>query len=272
MWVRANMLSKSIVLSALHRRASFSMGLARGVLVVAVGFFGWLCPRAALAHTPGISTADIDVKADDHVEARLTFASAELLSSVALDRDRDGIISAEDVLAARDDLRAFVVEGTEVDADGAPCPATFLDASLTEVDGLVLEADYACPSDAATIEATLYYLSAPPGGDARLHGSKAPSSPSPRSSRSRPMAVARIAFGSATTEGVLTGEHRAMALRIPGRPDAAARKSSRWSQAWGRWRWSRLLALAAAAVVVALLAYGSQRWRAARTAWQNRTP
>jgi hypothetical protein len=248
-------LSALSALSAARLEALFAFALVAMALLFS--------SRRALAHTPGISTADFDVQPDARVLARLTFSSAELLASLALDRDHDGIVTEEDVLAAREDLRALVVEGTEVDADGSACAATFRDASLTEVDGLVLQADYACPSDAEIIEVTLYYLNAWPRRDG-------PPGAAPRAVRPlrppRLAAVTRLTFGSATTEGVLTAEQRAIALRVPGRADAAARKRSLSS------RRSHLLAVAAATVVIALLAYGSQRWRAARTAWQNRMP
>lgn len=198
-------------------------------------------PGSARAHAPGLSLADFDIHADGEVEARVTFASAELIGDLALDRDRDGVVTPEDVSAARDDLRAFLLDGVAVDADGSACAASFRDASLTEVDGLVLEASYACPSDATEIEVTLYYLSAP--GRGKLH-----------------KGIARIVAGSATTEGVLTGEHRAIALRVPGSGHGATRKPL------------RVVALGAAGVVIALLVWSSRRWRDARAAWQNRTP
>ena len=200
-----------------------------------------LGPRMTLAHTPGLSVADFDLQADGRVQARLTFASAEALGGMPLDRDRDGVVTAEDVAAARDDLRSFVLQGVGVEADGVGCASTFRDASLTEVDGLVLEATYACPADPSELEVTLYYLSAMPRGVAHR-------------------GIARIVAGSATIEGVLTGDRRAIGLHLPGRAHAAAR-SSRW-----------LAALAAAAVVGLLLGYRSRRWRAARAAWQNRAP
>jgi hypothetical protein len=113
---------------------------------------------------------------------------------------------------------------------------------LTEVDGLVLQASYQCPDDAAEIEATLYYLSAPGRGHSARKG------------------IARMVAGSEMTEGMLTGERRAIALRLPARAHAAARQPP------------RVTVLLAAAAAVALLAWVSHRWRAAHAAWQNRTP
>jgi hypothetical protein len=206
-----------------------------------------LLPQYAHAHTLGMSVADFDVHSDGQVEARLTFASAEPLGGIALDRDQDGVVTPQDVSAARDDLRAFLLSEIEVDADGSPCGATFRDASLTELDGLVLQASYACPNDAAEIEVTLYYLSAVARGQLRAQSTR--------------KGIARIVAGSAMTEGVLTGERRALALRLPGRTNAAARKLQRI-----------VLLVVGAIAAIALLAWASRRWRAARAAWQNRTP
>jgi hypothetical protein len=214
--------------------------LGLGLLLMAL----LLLPRSTRAHTPDLSLADFDVQADGHVEGALTFSSAELLG-FPLDRDRDGVVTADDVSAAGEELRALLLQGVEVDADGSPCRATFRDASLTEVDGLVLRANYACPSETAEIEVTLYYLSALPRGRAT----------SPK------RGIARIVAGSATAEGLLTGEHRAIRLRLPGRADTKARRRS------------PVALSAAAAVVIALFAYRairSRRWRAARAACQNR--
>jgi len=205
----------------------------------------FLLPRPARGHTPGLSVADFDVRADGQVEGRLTFASAEQLGGLSLDRDGDGAVTDDDLAAAREDLRAFVLQGVGVDADGATCPAAFLDAELTEADGLLLRTSYACPSDAADIEVTLYYLSGTPEGR--------PGRPSYR------RGIARIEAPDATMEAVLTGEHRAIALHRTGK-GGVGRRNAR-----------RAAVLVVAAMVVALLAYGSYRWRSARAAWQNPT-
>jgi hypothetical protein len=211
---------------------------------------------SARAHMPGLSVADFDVRPDGQVEAQLTFASADLLAGVELDRDRDGVITPDDVSAAGDDLRAFAMQGVGVEADGASCDASFRDASLSEADGLVLRATYACPSEAAEIVVTLFYLSGP------LRGRPTAGAARDRGERG----IARIVAGGATAEGVLTGDHRAIALRLPGKT-----RSSRHT-------WARLAAfggmagVGAGALIVAFLAWRMSRWREARAAWQNRQP
>jgi hypothetical protein len=180
---------------------------------------GQLIPRPAAAHTPGLSTASFDVQPDGRVEARLVFASAEPLRGTPL-RDED--------------LRAFVLDGVEVTADGAACAATFQGAGVTEADGLALEASYACPPGAGDVEATLYYLSA--------------LGPAHRE-------VARITAGSATSEAVLSGDRRAIGLRLPA--DTLRAK---------RLRKGRLLTLVTAAFAVFMVGLFVWRWRATRKA------
>lgn len=187
--------------------------------------------------------------ADGQVEARLTFASADQLGGLTLDRDGDGAVTTEDVAAARDDLRAFFLQGVEVDADGSPCAPSFREASLTEVDGLLIVGSYACPSDSADIEVTLYYLSAAPRGQ-------------PGAASYTRRGIARIEAEGRTIQGVLSGDRRALALQREGKA-----RTGRGGPRNG----VRGVVLVAAAVVVGLLAYGSRRWRAARAAWQNRS-
>lgn len=169
--------------------------------------------RTAAAHTLGVSVSEFDVLPDGRVEARLTFAVAESLGAVVINRDHDGVVTESEVAAAGDELGAFLIRGVDVDAGSSRCPATFVGASLTEVDGLVLQATYACPSDAEVIEVTLYYLTEL----TRTHRQ-----------------IARIVADGAVVEGVLTGEHRAIALTLPNGPrgPTAGRRRHGWRHAF----------------------------------------
>jgi hypothetical protein len=175
-------------------------------------------PRSGLAHTLGLSVAEFDVTPEGPVAAHLTFASAEPLHGTPL-RDED--------------LRAFLASGVDVAADGARCEGTFQGSSVTETDGLQLDATYACPAGAARIDVTLYYLSNLAPGHRE---------------------VARIVASGASVEGLLTGDRRALTLELPGRPGRAAARTRT-----GR----RLLALTAAFVVFMTTLF-VWRWRATR--------
>jgi hypothetical protein len=147
--------------------------------MAAVMMGGVLGPCPVSAHTAGISTASFDVRPDGRVDGRLVFASAEPLHGTLL---------------REEDLRAFVLDGVEVTADGTACAPTF--QGVDDTNELVLQASYACPgpaSEIGEIEVTFYYLNA--------------LGPAHRE-------VARITAGSATSEAVLSGDHRAIALRL----------------------------------------------------------
>jgi hypothetical protein len=167
-----------------------------------------------------MSTASFDVQPDGRVDARLVFASAEPLHGTPL-RDED--------------LRAFVLEGVEVTADGTACAPTF--RGKDDTNELVLDASYACSgpaSEIGAIEVTLYYLSAL--GSAHRE-------------------VARITAGSATSEAVLSGDHRAIALRL--HEDTRRTKNLRRG---------KLLAVVTAAFAALLGGLFVWRWRATRKA------
>jgi hypothetical protein len=192
-------------------------GIRMGMgLVVMTGLF---LPRPGLAHTPGLSVAELQVAADGHVDARLTFASVEPLGTTTM---------------RQEDLRAFVQDGVDVTADGARCEPTYRGSSPTEQDGLLLEASYACPPGAAEIGVTLYYLSALAPGHRE---------------------VARILGPPGTgvgAEAVLTGDHRALSLTLPGA--ARGRRAGATT---------RLVALTVGFAVL-MLSLFVWRWRATR--------
>jgi hypothetical protein len=172
------------------------MRLGIGVVMVIALLF---LPRPGHAHTPGLSMADLAVDAQGRVQARLTFASAEPLRGLPL---------------RQDDLRAFVLDGVDVAADGERCDPSYGGGSLTEGDGLLLEATYACPPGASEIALTLYYL-----GDL------------PRGHR----VIARIVGppnSGAQAENVLTADRRGLVLELPGstapRGGKHAWRASRW--------------------------------------------
>lgn len=209
----------------MHPRASAGgppVRLGIAVVVVVIGLL--FLPRLAAAHTPGLSTSEFDVGPDGRVEAHLVFASAEPLNGTPL-RDED--------------LRAFVLDGVDVTADGSRCDATWQGSHATQSDGLALDASYACPSGASELTVTLYYLSALPPGHRE---------------------VARIAAPGASIEGVLTGDRRALSLRLP----AATASPSGSASADRAARKGRQLTALTAAFVASMLALFVWRWRATR--------
>jgi len=200
-----------------------------GIVVMASLFL----PRAAGAHTPGLSVAELTVAPGGRVDAHLTFATAEPLAGAA-------------PRLAEADLRAFVLDGVDVFADGARCTPGWLGSSVTENDGLLLESTYDCPTGATSIAVTLYYLSALPRGHREV------------------VRIVGPPGSNANVEAVLSGDRRALELKLPPPPpDVAA--GARKERLGRRLTW---LSAAFAAVMVSLFVW---RWRAARRRSGRRT-
>jgi hypothetical protein len=180
-----------------------------------------------------MSKVDMELREGGRVEGLFSFASTEAFG-FPLDRNRDGVISPEEVAAARDELRAFLVDGVDVSADRTRCPAAFTGASLVELDGVVLEASYDCPRDAREIEVTLFYLSDLGEGHRE---------------------VARIVAPGATAEAILTRDRRELTLALPPQLGPAPRVSP--SKRW-------LVAVFAVLVLATILAWARRLGRTGR--------
>jgi len=185
-----------------------------------------LLPRPGRAHTLGLSVAELTVAPGGRVDARLTFATAEPLAGAA-------------PRLADSDLRAFVLDGVDVFADGTRCAPGWLGSSVTESDGLQLESSYDCPAGATTIAVTLYYLSALPRGHREV------------------VRIIGPPGSNANVEAVLSGEQRALALKLPP-PSPEVAERARKERLGRRLTW---LSAAFAAAMAALFVW---RWRATR--------
>ena len=152
---------------------------------------------------------------DGHIDGKITFASAEPLDGTPL-RDED--------------LKGFLMDGVEVAADGSRCEGAFGGSSVTESDGLLLEARYDCPAGATLIEVTLYYLNTLGRGHRE---------------------VARIVAAGNSAEGLLTGDRRALSLQLPTAPRPRARNGRR-------------LIVLTASFLAFMLGLFVWRWRATR--------
>lgn len=124
-------------------RASLASLLALfTVALVSVLVTSW--PKVASAHVLGLSTGEYAARgASLHV--RLAFARAEIARLVPrLDADGDGHVSPPEVEAAREDLEANIVAPIEVRVGGEACAPKLTGAGLTEEDGLLIDARFAC--------------------------------------------------------------------------------------------------------------------------------
>jgi len=118
------------------------------------------------------------------------------LSSSELTLGDAGVVSARFTFAAADlrtDPADFVAHGVGVRADDVVCPGTLTKVEAVGGDGLELAATFACPAHPHTIEYVLYAISDAPAGARH---------------------VARLAYGDATTQAVLSATTRGVTLDV----------------------------------------------------------
>lgn len=178
-------------------RASVVRGGAASVFALA----GVLAAREASAHTVGLSSGEYTVRAS-RIDATLVFARGEVASVAPLvDANGDGHVSAAEVANARPQLRAKVLDRIVVSAGAAACPATLVDAAVTEQDGLVLRGRWECAAAPDRLELPLL--------DDLARGHRH---------------VARVVAGAVTQDRVL--DRDASSLDLPKAPGSAPPKAA----------------------------------------------
>jgi hypothetical protein len=144
------------------------------LVMAALCLSAFSAPRAARAHTTGISQADFVVEPDGRVAATLVFAANEL------------------TIPAADHAR-FVTEGVGVSADGSPCAASFVGSHAVEMDGVELDATFACAKGAREVEVVVYLFNDLAQGH-RM--------------------AASMTSGALSSYRLLSGDHRLIALTL----------------------------------------------------------
>jgi hydrogenase/urease accessory protein HupE len=98
------------------------------------------------AHAIGLSTGEYALRGES-VVVKLAFARAEVASVLPrLDENRDGHVTAFEVESAKKELEAKVLARIHVTSRGAACASALVGVSLTEQDGLSLDARFDCAS------------------------------------------------------------------------------------------------------------------------------
>jgi len=117
----------------------------RALVVAAILLTLALLTRQASAHAVGLSTGEYTAHGA-FLTARTAFAKNELALLVpGLDHDSDGHITAAEVADAHELLTAKILGRIHVTQMGAVCNPTLEDAGLTEQDGILISARWACP-------------------------------------------------------------------------------------------------------------------------------
>lgn len=103
----------------------------------------------ASAHEVGLSRGTYSVDGA-RLRAEVVLSRREAVSAVpALDADRDGQVTDDEIRAARPAISRALVDRIRVRSGDSSCPGALDDVSLAEQDGLVLHATYACPTTIA---------------------------------------------------------------------------------------------------------------------------
>jgi hypothetical protein len=143
--------------------------LSRFVLVLAglvIAALVWASPAGA--HQTGVSQGRYEVRGA-RLDGHVVLANAELANALpALDTDRDGALSANEVDQGRALLEREMVGRLRISADGAACPATLRSTSLTERDGVDLGFDASCPARSSRWAVQCGFLEVLPAGHRHL--------------------------------------------------------------------------------------------------------
>ena len=114
--------------------------------------------EVASAHAVGVSRGEYRVSGAV-LRAELCFARPELAAAFPeLDEGRDGSLSPDELQRGKRTLDAGIVGRLEVRTPLGPCGGTLEAASLTEQDGVALDAVYRCPSAGDALSIRLDFL------------------------------------------------------------------------------------------------------------------
>lgn len=111
-----------------------------------------LLPALASAHSVGLSRGEYAL-AGSQVQATLAFARDELAAALpAIDANRDGDFTAQELVVARADLDAVLQRQVVIAGDGQPCPGSVTALALVEGNGVEAGMRFACAQPPKTLE------------------------------------------------------------------------------------------------------------------------
>jgi hydrogenase/urease accessory protein HupE len=113
-----------------------------------------LLSGSAYAHAVGLSRGEYTLSGRD-VLALYVFSGAELGAALPpVDADRDGVLSPEELQAARESIERGIVDATVVKADGAICPPRLESVESGLGDAVQVRAAFSCdlPAHVLTID------------------------------------------------------------------------------------------------------------------------
>jgi hydrogenase/urease accessory protein HupE len=172
----------------------------RALVVAAILLVLAVFTRDASAHAVGLSTGEYTAHGS-LLTTKLAFARGEVASLVpTLDKNSDGHITASEVDGAHDLITAKILQRIHVTQLKADCTPKLDDAGLTENDGILIGAHYACPKENEAFQVELLIL------DDLARGHRH---------------VARTVSGSNVHDEVLFGDQRTLTIAPAAGSDAS---------------------------------------------------
>jgi hydrogenase/urease accessory protein HupE len=135
-------------------------------LLLALLWIAW--PSLCLAHQVGLSRGTYQLHGHT-VTASSTFSNADLALTIPeLDLDHNGALSREELTQGKATFQRAVVDGTESRHEGQLCPGLLDSVTLTEGDGIEVQARYDCKHEAASVSLAFEFLDRFPAGHRHL--------------------------------------------------------------------------------------------------------
>ncbi|MBX3233650.1 MAG: HupE/UreJ family protein [Labilithrix sp.] len=132
--------------------------MRRLMLALAAAFVVLALAHPARAHQIGLSTGEYVARGSSLV-VKLAFARNELaMLAPSLDRNRDGHVTAAEIGESHPLLTEKILRRLRVTTHGEECTPTLTDAGLTEGDGILLGARWACKTANEPFEVQLLVL------------------------------------------------------------------------------------------------------------------
>ena len=162
--------------------------------------------RAAWAHAIGLSTGEYTAHGSTLV-VKMAFARNEVAQlAPMIDRNRDGHVTASEVSESKPLMTEKILHRIRVTQMGVECTPSLDDAGLTEQDGILIGAHWACPSADQPFQVELRVL------DELARGHRH---------------VARAVSGEVTSDAVLFGDERTFEVPAGGQASEASASESK---------------------------------------------
>jgi hypothetical protein len=215
----------------------------RTYIVVAWLAASVLCVEEASAHTLGLSQSDFTLERGGTVRALVVFSKADAMNLGRMDRNRDGIVSPEELANSEAVLRDEMEHGVLVLADGKPCATRLEGGGDVGEDGFGVSLSFACPARPHVLGVEMRVLRELPRGHRH---------------------ALRISAGPSSVEKMMSAEDRFASLEVAGAEEWRPPRGTAFLSAWfGALRmgamhiltgWDHLMFLAA-------LLMGARKWR-----------